>query len=277
VLGNGWPVWVVHHQDDSVTIVSAVRVDAARTVATAPRAEPSAFMVTWLEEPRRFVSARIVYDEYGRALGYRSSMICLDECPRIEDQPRVVTDLDTFALSFDGRDLGSAAEGRRGSIGRGPTRVDVHDLRRGIGRAASRQWIALRRRDAPDHDIIDPALPWPELSIEQARALHDGSYAIVTGRLVLSTRSEPALCGDPSASNACAACGNVRLPLRGVAGEPAATLNARRWWRDPADYARAEAGPYLEAHQASYLVRRDGAAFSLVAMGTPQGMCASGP
>ena len=185
VLRDGWPVWVVRHDDGSATVLNAVAPPHSRSAATlfASRAE----LVRWLPTTRRFVADDVAYDEYGRVLGHATDDSCVANCPRVIDPAFDQRDLDRFSamVAFD--------------------KVIVDEL------VPSRPID-----DAPEWIDWDRAAPIPRVlavgpddrspaAVQVGDALHlpFGSYAIVAGSIVQSTSAPPRICAD---TPRCAAC-----------------------------------------------------------------------
>ena len=185
VLRDGWPVWVVRHDDGSTTVVSAVAPPHSGSAATlfASRAE----LVRWLPSTHRFVADDVAYDEYGRVLGHATDDGCIANCPRVVDPAFDQRDLDRFTamVAFDKVIVDELVPAR--PIDDAPQWVDW-DRQPPVTRV-----LAVGRDDrSPTAVHVDEALHLPL-----------GSYAIVAGSIVQSTSDAPRICAD---TPRCAAC-----------------------------------------------------------------------
>ncbi|HEV7559243.1 MAG TPA: hypothetical protein VGO00_27400, partial [Kofleriaceae bacterium] len=177
-LGDGWPVWLVRHDSGSVTVISAVAPPRVRS-ATSLFAGQSA-LVRWLPASRRFVADDIVYDDYGRVLGYGADDRCLDGCPRIVETAPDERDLDTFAAAVTGNGL------------------RVYESRRSPAKPEAYRWVDWDHPEHVDHELDtrdDERWPAAPTTIADVLAHPLGTYALVTGAIVQSTTDAPRLCG----------------------------------------------------------------------------------
>lgn len=217
VLGDGWPVWVVHHADGTALVLSAVAPPHARSAETlfAGRAQ----LVRWLPAARRFIAGDVMYDEYGRVLGYASDDACVTDCPHVVDPALEERDLDRFsAVVTFGRMIVEELEPSR-PPGAVPRWVDWdRDVHAARELAVGRDDVALA----------------PAISATDAMHLPLGSYVIVAGSIVQSTSAPPRLCAD---SPRCASCdadsplafGIANVPLdRAAAHAESGTILVRR-------------------------------------------------
>lgn len=254
VLADGFPVWVVPHTDGTVTVISAAAPPPPRNGRTydGVSAQIDQALVAWLPGARQFHANGIAFDERGHVLGYTASGICFDECPKIQNMPQLLHDLDTFAVSFDS------------------TTVEVRELVEGHPRKRADTFIPWQPATR-DHDLESLAVPTiPRLSLKAALALAEGRFAIVDGQTVRSSQARPVIC-EP-AKGACGTCGPDRLELEGIVASDAAHVHSSGWWKDPADYHRSLKRPYTEAQPGTFLVQRQGAGFQIVA-GNFRGIC----
>ena len=182
-LINGWPVWMVHHTDGTVTVVSGV--GPARTRSAEILFASNSALVRWFPTTRRMLAGDVVYDELGHVLGYAADA-CRDECPRIAEPAPEERDLDTFAMTLASDQI---VVGERRQAPPNITPPAWHDVDRGEHAARDLELASA---------YVLPAVP-----IARALARPYGSYAIVTGTIVRSTFETPRLCGcgpcDPSA------------------------------------------------------------------------------
>jgi hypothetical protein len=195
-VGDGWPVWLVRHDDGSVTVISAVAMPRARSATTLFAGQSA--LVRWLPATRRFVADDIVYDDYGRALGYGADTGCFGDCPRITEPAPDERDLDTFAAAVIG------------------DRLRVYESRRAPAKPEVYRWVDWDHPEHVDHELeARSGESWPAVPMTIADLLAHplGTYALVTGAIVQSTTDAPRLCG-------CGTC-DASWPLAlGVAAVP---------------------------------------------------------
>ena len=173
VVGAGWPVWVVRHDDGRVSVISGV---VARARSGATLFEPTAAIVRWFPGTRRLLGGDVIYDEQGNVLGYAASS-CTELCPRIAEPAPEERGLDTFDTEL------------------APARIFVGE-RHGAPPGAEPAW---HDADRGEHVVtdIDPnpgELVPAATTIAHALERPIGSYAVVRGSIVRSTTDEPHLC-----------------------------------------------------------------------------------
>ncbi len=260
-LSDGFPVWVVHHVDGTISVISAVAPPRPQTAGyhrDTVVSQVDRSLVTWIPGVRRFSGGGILFDERGHALGYAGFDACFGDCPRIEDMPAMVRDLDTFV--------------NRSQL---DSSIEVGRLVEGRSRRRASTWLPWRRPAAREDDMrAADSPPMPRASLIAALALAEGDYAVVDGEAVRSTHAEPAIC-EVRQVGKCGACGADRLQLGGIAASDAAHIHRRRWWRDPAEYRRDRRAVYIEAEPGTFLVRRQRVGFQIVA-GIFRGNCSGG-
>jgi hypothetical protein len=186
VLRDGWPVWVVHHTDGTVMVLSAVAPAHTRSADTlfAGRAQ----LVRWLPSNRRLVAGDVLYDEYGRVLGYASDDGCVADCPRVVDPAFEERDLDRFSAVA--------------SFGH----MIIDDLEPSPPGREAAQWVDWDHDVHAAHELtigLDEVTVAPAVTVVDAMHLPLGSYTIVAASVVQSTNAPPRLCSD---SPRCAAC-----------------------------------------------------------------------
>ncbi|HTR54701.1 MAG TPA: hypothetical protein VMJ10_28610 [Kofleriaceae bacterium] len=224
VLRDGWPVWVVRHDDGSATVVSAV---APRVVSAATLFAGRAALVRWLPTTRRFVADDVMYDEYGRVLGYASDDACIAGCPHVIDPAFGERDLDRFAaaVAFD--------------------RAVVDDFLPSPARDDAERWVDWDREPHAAHELAvgrDDVSP-PAIAVADATRIPLGDYAVVAGSIVQSTSAAPHICAD---SPRCAAC-EPESPL--ALGVPRVALDQ----------------PAIHATSGTILVRREPTGLAVIA------------
>jgi hypothetical protein len=240
-LANGWPVWIVAHDDGTFSVLDAVvtRPHYPQPLTTPEPTEQA--VVSWIPGVRRFRAGNVLFDDHGRALGYGDYDACLDACEQIEDQPKQLVSLDAFAVEP------------------GPGVVRVGARISGAPREAAPAWLPWRRADARDQDLHDAQRPpVPVRSLADAMAAPAGTYAIVEGQIVRSTMAEPIVCEMVGHLGWCEGCGPLQVPLAGVPG---------------GEGAFATGGTFVRGDIGLWLVRRDGRGFVLVAAGRYDGLC----
>jgi hypothetical protein len=186
VLGDGWPVWVVHHPDGTVMVLSAVAPAHTRSAEMlfAGRAQ----LVRWLPSTHRLVAGDVLYDEYGRVLGYASDDGCVSDCPRVVDPALEERDLDRFSAVV--------------AFGH----LTIDELEPSPPRREAPQWVDWDHEVHAAHELAigrDDVTVSPAVSVVDAMHLPLGSYTTVAGSVVQSTSEPPRLCSD---SPRCAAC-----------------------------------------------------------------------
>lgn len=255
-LADGFPVWVVHHHDGTITVVGGVapvRPKGKSYIRDDVSAQVGRYLVSWIPGVRRFYASGILFDEYGKVLGFAELDGCAGECSRIEDMPQTLRDLDTSDVT--------------------PTTdntLSVGALVEGDFRLRARTWLPWRRAANREDDMTAANTPAsPRRSLVDALKLADGQYATVDGETMRSTHGEPVIC---KTSNPCRACGPERLPLVGITSSDAAHIHRRGWWRDPSEYRRDLKKTYVEGQPGTFLVRRQGRGFQIVA-GIFRGIC----
>ncbi len=205
VLADGWPVWVVHHRDGTAMVLSAVAPPHASSASTlfAGRVQ----LVRWLPSARRFLAGDVLYDEYGRVLGYASDDGCVTDCPRVVDPALEERDLDRF--------LAVAAFG--GMI--------VDELQPSRPRDEAPWWVDWDRDVHAAHELAvarDDVTLAANVSLTDAMHLPLGSYAIVAASIVQSTSAAPRLCADSPKCATCDAGSPRAFGIANVASERAA-------------------------------------------------------
>jgi hypothetical protein len=184
VLGSGWPVWVVRHGDGSATVVSAV-------AQPRPSSASHGALVRWLPATRRFLAGDVLYDEYGRVLGYATDDSCVTDCPRVSDPALDERNLDRFTavVAFE--------------------RMIVDELVPAQPRDDAPDWIDWDRDiDRSLHATRELAVGGDQVSpvafgLADALRVPLGSYAIIAASIVQSTTAAPHICAD---TPRCAAC-----------------------------------------------------------------------
>lgn len=254
-LADGFPVWIVDHDDGSTSVISAVAPPAPKTqtyVRDDVSSQVGRAIVAWIPGVRKFIAGGILFDESGRALGYADYDACLDSCPKIDDMPRVLHDLDSFAIEA------------------GADAIEVGKLVEGQARTRASTWLPWRRPAAREVDMKSADTPpLSRRSLQDVSKLAEGRYAIVDGDTVRSTHEPPAICKQ---AKQCGSCGADRLPLGGITSSDAAHIHRDGWWRDPADYNRSKHAVYVESQPGTFVVQRQGASFRIVA-GIFRGVC----
>ena len=255
-LADGFPVWVVHHHDGTITVVSGVapvRPKGTGYLRDDVSNQVGRYLVSWIPGVRRFYSSGVLFDEYGTVLGYAEFDGCFGECARIEAMPKTLRDLDTFAVTTTPDDT-----------------LSVGALVEGAFRLRAQTWLPWRRPKQREEDMTAADSPvTPRRSLREALAIADGHYAMVDGDTLRSTHAEPVIC---KASIPCRPCGSERLPLVGIASSDAAHIHRRAWWRDPGEYRRDLEKTYVDGQPGTFLVRKQGAGYQIVA-GIFRGSC----
>jgi hypothetical protein len=179
VVSGGWPVWVIHHDDGRVSVLSGI---AARARSGPTLFEPTAAIVRWFPHTRRLLGGDVVYDEHGHVLGYAQST-CTELCPRIAEPAPEERGLDTFDITL------------------APARIFTGALRKAPP-GADPAWHDADRGEHVVTDIDPSPGELVPLATTIARALERplGSYTVVRGSIVRTTVDEPHLC---SASCTC--------------------------------------------------------------------------
>ncbi|MHA7628844.1 hypothetical protein [Corallococcus sp. M7] len=189
-LGDGMPLWLVHRDDGTVSVFSAIT----------PRTDDSASvgLIHWVPTMRRF-SGGFVWDETGTVVGIQGWDGCTGECPDEDDLPDAARDLDGFQVE--------RLEGA-------PARIRVGAPIRGAWRRIPQKPLPSWTQE-PREDIA------PRLSLEQALRLPEGTIVHVRGSAVLASASPPRVC-QRQGHGACCGEGDPRLydvdgiPLRRV-------------------------------------------------------------
>ena len=177
-LADGWPVWLVRHDSGDVTVISAVAPQRSRSATTVFAGQSA--LVRWLPASRRLLADDILYDEYGRVLGYGADDFCLDGCPRIVEPAPDERDLDTFAVAVAGNGL------------------RVYESRRSPAKPEVYRWVDWDHQSHIGREILarsDESFPAAPTTIADVLAHPLGTYAFVTGAIVQSTTDAPRLCG----------------------------------------------------------------------------------
>jgi hypothetical protein len=214
-------------------------------------------LVSWIPGIRRFYAGGILFDERGRVLGYADFDGCAGECPRIQDMPLMLRDLDTFTVAA-----------RPGSDS-----VEVGQLVEGQERERAENWVPWRRAAARTEDMQAADAPtMPRGSPTAALSLREGSYVVVDGDVVRSTAAEPVICQTTTQPGTCGKCVGDRLQLAGIGASDAAHIHPDGFWRDPAQYFHDRGDVYVEAEPGTFLVQRQGTGFLIVA-GIFRGNC----
>lgn len=256
-LSNGFPVWVVHHADGTISVISAVA--PARPKGGGFRRDDVAAqvdrgLVSWIPGVRRFYSSGVLFDDRGHALGYANFDGCAGECTRIEDMPPLLRDLDTFRVRPQ------------------PDDIEVGQLVEGKSRRRAKSWLPWRRPAAREEDMNAANSPAVRrTSLVDALALAEGQYAIVDGKTVRSTYHRPVICESTKAGT-CGTCGTEQLPLGGIIASDAAHIHSGGWWKNPGEYKRDLRREYASAEPGTFLVRRQRDGFQIVA-GVFRGIC----
>jgi hypothetical protein len=202
-LPGGWPVWIVHHEDGSVTVISGVAGEQVRKSSPQrPFFERDAWLVRWIPGMRRFVAGGLVYDDHGRMLGYMAFDACLDECPELKAMPREQRDLDTFDAMVEGNE------------------VRVGTVHAGAAHAVSDDWVPWMRKEPDERRTdanADARAAVAAISIPDATARPAGTYAIVEGSVVRATNDVPRVCSQ----KACEPCARTAPPITGVSSDRA--------------------------------------------------------
>lgn len=168
-LSDGTPVWLVHHPDDSTTVL------AIDVLATEARLRPEAVsglreQVLWLAGSRRFVPASQTlaagaYDEYGRA-----------------SEPWMVQDLDHYRHEDAGNGTVAVGERVSGASHETTARLPMSDPRfPQYHLNAVRPFQPLRDSDSG-------------ISIDEALAQPDGSVVLVDMDLVVTGPDSTLVC-----------------------------------------------------------------------------------
>ncbi len=242
VLADGWPVWVVHHADGTAMVLSAVAPPHGSSAETlfAGRAD----LVRWSRSTHRFVAGDVIYDEYGRVLGYASDVGCVEDCPRIVDPALEERDLDRFSAVVAFR------------------RMIVDELQESPPRREVQQWVDWDRDVHAAHELAigrDEITLAAAVTVTAAMHLPLGRYALVAASIVQSTGAAPRLCVD---SPRCASCdassplafGLARVSLdRDATHAESGTLLVRREATGLAVVATSRAGACTERGRLSEL------------------------
>jgi hypothetical protein len=187
-LPSGWPVWIVHHADDSVSAISAVTA-IAKGKQRFPPDEPfflfHAQLVRWVPDSRVFFGD-VIYDERGVALGRPApDAEFLGAAVGGHRGPPPIAlgiDLDSFDVAVDEVThrvhLGARRPGVAHPLATAP--VAWHGDERNDARAAAVQ------------AAFQP--PLPPTSIAAALAGSPGSYALIDAQIVRSTEDIPRAC-----------------------------------------------------------------------------------
>lgn len=238
-LPQGWPVWIVHHADGAVSVLSAVAVTRANGRDHPGFFERDAGLVRWISGVRRFVAGNLVYDERGHVLGYPDFDGCLGDCPAdARGYPRSQRDLDAFEVQVAGTEIRAGVR-HEGAIG-----------------AVAITWIPWRRTDDAGRrlDMTDfGRSPIPPGSIAAAVARPVGSYAIIAGAIVRATFDVPRVCTQTH----CERCPQDAPPVTGVSGDRANV-------------------PSVEGQQGVFLLRREAAGGFAVIARIAAGSCGGG-
>ncbi|MBN8469009.1 hypothetical protein JYJ95_21105 [Corallococcus exiguus] len=189
-LGDGTPLWLVHREDGTVSVFSAL----------IPRTSDSARVgfTHWLPTMRRFIGA-YVWDDRGTVLGNQGWDACTGECPSTDDMPDSARDLDAFQVE----------------------RLEGETARIRVGAPIAGAWRRMPRSPLPSWTEEPREDITPPLSLGQALALPEGTIVNVRGTAVLASASPPRVC-ERHDSWSCCAEGNPRLydvdgiPLRSV-------------------------------------------------------------
>ncbi len=207
-------------------------------------------IVAWIVGIRQFDGGGILYDEHGRALGYAGFDACLGECPRIENMPEQLADLDTFEVS----------------PGPSPDRIEVGARIPGAQRPRAATWLSAHRPDAREEDLrARLVLATPTTELERVAELSDERYAVVAGEVIRSTGAPPMLC-KPRRLADCGECVGRGIPIAGWETDVAAHVHGREWWRSPSEYGRSKRATYLEAFSGTFVVQKRGLDLVIVAV-----------
>ena len=235
-IAHGWPVWIVRHDDGSVSVLGAVTTTAWSKGDRSRFFQRDAGLVRWIPGVRRFIAANVVYDERGHALGYPDFDACFEECPKDASiYPRDQRDLDSFESRVD--DTGIHVGAR-------------HD---GDVATVATTWIPWRRTESAERQIDSDASqrsPVPAISIAEAASRPPGSYSIVIGSIVRATFDLPRVCTQ------CHRCPSDAPPVTGVAGDRANV-------------------PSIEGQMGLFLLRRDASGGFAVIARIATGQCSA--
>ena len=147
-LADGFPVWVVSHEDGAMTVVGAVAPAVPRTpgahLTSRVAGQVDRSMVAWIASLRVFYAGGVVFDERGRALGYGDFDACFYSCPELPDELAMLRDLDTFV------------------VWRPDGRVEVGAMIAGEQRQGASTWVPWRgpaTRETDTAAALSPAFP----------------------------------------------------------------------------------------------------------------------
>ncbi|WP_394840670.1 hypothetical protein LZC95_26715 [Pendulispora brunnea] len=190
VLGDGTPVWLVHHVNDAVTIVVPFaplsRGKGGGPFAPLSCGEGAAMVVVpWDAETKQFAGT-FRWDAFGHVLGNSGWDACMGPCPPIASLPTRARDLDTF--------VARRLEGD-------PNHVEVGDRVAGVTRDIPQEPIWPPR----PHRSGDPSR-WPEtrqISVAAALAQPEGTMVVVDGDIVLRDGDAPRICPSSRGHKPC--------------------------------------------------------------------------
>ncbi|WP_375757191.1 hypothetical protein [Corallococcus exercitus] len=171
-LGDGTPLWLVHREDGTVSVFSAIipRTHDASSVG----------LIDWVPTMRRFTGA-YVWDERGQVVGNQGWDACTGECPSDARMPDEARDLDGFQVERLGGESG---------------RIRVGAPLRGA-------WRSIPQKPLPSWSQEPHEAPVRPLSVVQALDLPEGTVVRVAASAVLASASTPRVCQNSDHGSCC--------------------------------------------------------------------------
>ncbi|NBD08187.1 hypothetical protein [Corallococcus silvisoli] len=171
-LGDGTPLWLVHREDGTVSVFSAL-IPTAHAVAYAGT-------IAWIPTMRRF-SGTYVWDDHGRVVGNHGWDMCIGPCPEDKDMPDEARDMDSFQVE----------------------RIQAAPERIRVGRPVPGSWREIPQKPRPSWSAEPSWVRLHRLSVAEALAMPEGMIVAVDAALVLASAGTPRICQRPSGFSCC--------------------------------------------------------------------------